>query len=547
MQIRQEHDALIVESERFTARLDGAALTSFVERSTGTEFCRRETKPFPLELYYVHGEALGADKLQQVAVSVLSPTAARVVITGSESERELFIRLDAQTGDLCVKPAGLSARRGLASVRWNVAFAAEAALILPCVNGILVRKDNAFPTDDRFAWPWRWNAQLAIAQGPGCTMMVHSEDTACKFKALNLSRQNGLTTLGFESEQVGPLWENRNAGGVEWRLNVYEGDWHKPATRYRDWLRDTYALEAKRAPRPAWVEDISFSVGWAGAEPAVLDALARLYPPQKTLIHLSHWRTSRYDVDYPNYVPTPKALAYLNKANEMGFKVMPHFNYFGCYMDHPLFKELRHWQIRDPYRNHPQGWYYPFDTHEYTKMAYIHPGLARWRRILIDALLKACAELSAPAAFIDQTLCTWNTDNGLVENMTTIEGMRELQEELAAVRPDLVLAGEGLTEISFQRECFGQGHIHDGWGDLAPHHIEAAHPICSYLWGGHTRLVGYYHLRPASKDVDTGIEVYRRMGAIPTLICDDPALISMDQPAVKKLTELAESYSSSRT
>jgi len=190
-------------------------------------------------------------------------------------------------------------------------------------------------------------------------------------------------------------------------------------------------------------------------------------------------------------------------------------------------------------RNEPEGWYWPPQTHDYTRMAYIHPGLGLWRRTLIDAVREACAGLQAPAAFLDQTLCTWNTDNGLVENLTTAAGLRKMQEEFSAIEPGLVLAGEGLNEISFQRQCFAQAHIHDGWGELQDRHIPAAHSICAFLWQGHSRLVGYYHLGPQDKDAEIGIEVYRRMGALPTLICNDPALIQADQPVVKRLLELA--------
>ena len=200
---------------------------------------------------------------------------------------------------------------------------------------------------------------------------------------------------------------------------------------------------------------------------------------------------------------------------------------------------MRDWQIRSVGRNEPEGWYWPPQTHDYTRMAYIHPGLGLWRRTLIDAVREACAGLQAPAAFLDQTLCTWNTDNGLVENLTTAAGLRKMQEEFSAIEPGLVLAGEGLNEISFQRQCFAQAHIHDGWGELKDRHIPAAHSICAFLWQGHSRLVGYYHLGPQDKDAEIGIEVYRRMGALPTLICNDPALIQADQPVVKRLLELA--------
>jgi hypothetical protein len=543
MKLHVDNQTLTVESDRFAARFEDAALVSFAARGTAGEFLRREEEAFPLELVYIGGHTLAEDKHQHVTVRQLSDLAARIIITGNDSDRELFVRLDPDTGDLCVTPAGQSARRGLLAARWNVSFAGEAALLLPCINGILVEAGRGFPGADRFPWPFRWNAQLVVAERNGASMMIHSEDTAFKFKALNLARTGGLTTLGFESEQVGPVWQNRAVGGVTWQLNCYEGTWERPADRYRDWMRTTYQLEAKRINRPAWIDDISFCVCWAQANPTMLDALATIYDPHKTLIHLSKWRTSGYDIDYPDYFPTDDASAFVAKANAMGFKVMPHFNYFACYNEHPSFQKLRDWQIRSVSHNQPEGWYWPPDTHDYTRMAYIHPGLGLWRRTIIDAVRQACAGLGAPAAFIDQTLCTWNTDNGLVENMTTVEGMHRMQEEFAAIQPDTVLAGEGLNEISFQRQCFAQAHIHDGWGDLQPHHAQAAHPICSYLWAGHTRLVGYYHLGPSDQGVDIAIEVYRRMGAIPTFIPrgfgDDPARITKDHPVIRKIIEQA--------
>ncbi len=532
---------------------------------TGTEFCRDDAARYPLELFYTNGDTLSQDKGQRVTVKLLSALAARVILDGDHSSRELFIHLDPETGDLCVRPSGQSARRGLVSVRWNLPFAGEAALILPCVNGTLVETHRPFPPSHRFPWPFRWNAQLAIAERDGVSFMIHSQDTGYRFKALNLAREeNGLSTLGFESEHLGPLADNRNAGGVTWRLNAYDGGWQQPATRYRAWMESAYQLAAKRATRPSWVKDITFSVQWAPADPAYLDALAKIHPPAQTLIHLSHdWRTHHYDVYYPDFTPNERARPFLDKANAMGFKVLPHFNYWGCYDGHPLYQKVRDWQVRDPYTNAPilyqltlddfktfgSHYVHPVftefralgvpDEQVLSRMPYMHAGLSAWRRALIDEVLAACAALGAPGAFLDQTLWTANTDNGLVENMTTAEGLHQLQEELAAIWPDVVLEGEGLHEIAFQRQCFAQAHIHDGWDFLSPHHIDAAHSIGAFLWQGHTRLVGYYHLNPADRDIDIGIEVYRRLGALPTLIVTDPAHIHPEQPVVKRLLELA--------
>jgi len=546
MEIRVEDHSLIVESDRFTARLDGGVLTSLVDRKTGAEFCRKHALPFPLELVYVDKKVAGADKDRQVAVKLMSPQVARVIFNGSDSDRELFVRLDPATGDLCVRPSGQSARPGLQAVRWSIPFARETTLVLPCRNGIEVVSGREVLPAARNRWPSEWNAQLAIAQRDGASMMIHSEDTRFKYKALSYRSDDGLSTLGFESEQVAPLRENRTAGGVEWRINTYDGDWHAPADRYRDWMERTYRLSAKRALRPDWVNNISLAVCWASSNPQLLDSLAKVHPPEETLIHLDQWRTSPYDVKYPEYVPTQQALEYVEKANAMGFKVMPHFNYFSCCKTHPLYKDVQPWHVRDVVDNKPQGWFLPMaGTNSFYQMAYIHSGLAKWRRELIDNVVAACDRVKAPAAFLDQTYHAWNSNPGIVENMTMVEGSWLLQEELSYIRPGLVLAGECLTEISFQREAFAQTHPM-GWGNMQPKHVEAAHPICSYLWKGHTKLIGYIELEPWNPRIETSIAIHRKMGVLPTFVARersaaDPTLLDPTKnPAMKLILEWAQ-------
>jgi hypothetical protein len=534
-------EVLSVTTSKLKARFQGAALVSLIPRDATTEFLHPEAPAAPIDLVYLNGETLGKDKHQSTTVRKISDLAARIEVQGADSDRSILVRIDSETGDLCITPDGLSARRGVRSVRWNMAFHPDSRLVLPCVNGILVQPNREFPRNDWFEWPFRWNAQLVIAEKDDFSLMVHAEDTLQRFKGLNLARSDTRTELGFDSQVPGPAWDNRTAGGIEWRISVSPGDWHAPAGRYRDWLRRVHGLEQKRTSRPEWVDSISLVQCWAPPNMEMLDALAEVHPPEETLIHLSNWRTEKYDVNYPDYTPTEEAITYVKKAKEMGFHVMPHFNYFAVFYQHPFYQKVRDFQIRSIDKNEPMGWHWPPDTHDYTRMGYIHPGLGIWRRKLIDVVLEACDRLETDIAFIDQTLCTWNTDNGLIQGLSTVGGLSVLQEEFHRVRPDLVLVGEGLNEVSFVREAFAQAHIHDGWGDLAQHHVEAAHPICSFLWEGHTRLVGYYHhLNPGNKNVDLCIEVYRRMGAIPTIVTKNPDHLRDPGDAAKRILELAK-------
>ena len=67
----------------------------------------------------------------------------------------------------------------------------------------------------------------------------------------------------------------------------------------------------------ASTQKISLAVSWASTNPQLLDGLAKLHPPEETLIHLDHWRTDPYDINYPAYEPTPATRAYLEKARAL--------------------------------------------------------------------------------------------------------------------------------------------------------------------------------------------------------------------------------------
>jgi len=530
---------LTVRTATVEAGFDGPVLRSIRPAGGDVEFVSPAATGPGIDLLYLDGGLLNVDKHQKIAVRRISERAARIEVSGADTTRTLLVVADADTGDIRITPDGLSNRRALRAVRWTLPLHAECTVTLPCVNGLQFRADQPYPPTNRFDWPCNWNAQLAIATRSEFSLMVHGEDRAYRYKALQLTRHADRTELGFDSESPGPLWDNRTAGGIEWRLNVYPGDWRVPAERYKRWMIAAYDLAEKRRHRPEWVRNISLAVCWANAIPDMLDALAAVHPPSQTLIHLSGWRTDKYDVNYPDYVPTEQTLAYMAKARDMGFHVMPHFNYFSVYYQHPFFQVVRDFQLRTIDKNQPDGWHWPAETHDYTRMAYIHPGLGTWRNKLIDVVGEACGQTGTDVAFIDQTLCTWNADNAIIQGMTTIAGLHKLQEQFAAVHTGLVLAGEGLNEISFQRQCFAQGHILQGWGPLEQTHVEVQHGICQFLWGDHTRLVGYYHLSPGAADFDKGIEIYLRMGAIPTLITNNPKDLREPAPLTQRILEQA--------
>lgn len=545
MKMTVRDGVLIVRSKRFTAEFRDGVLRRLTDRPSGTEFLPppppakakpdSAPEPFPVELHYQDKSTLGLDADGKVRTKLLSDRAARIAFGGRGADRELLLRLDEGTGDLCVRPGGQSVRAGLLAARWNVTFAPEAVFVLPVDGGRTFRAGMRVQMQDRNPWPSRWNAQLAIVQRPKASLMVHSEDTRYRYKALTVRRDGPRVSLGFESENTGPVAGKRTAGGVTWRINTYPGSWRAPADRYRTWMEKTYDLKAKRARRPAWAKEVTLAVCWVGNDPRLLAPLAKINPPAKTLIHQDRWRKDPYDVNYPDYTPSAEGRAFIQKALDMGFRVLPHANYFACWNRHPLFARIKAWQARDVFTGEPIYW--RPGARGKAHMAYIHPGLGLWRRTLIDNVVAACRDLKVPGVLLDQTYHAWNTQNGVVEGATMVEGLHRLQEEFAAAAPDLVIAGENLTEISFQRQAFAQLHL-PGWRSPDQSHLKTSHPICSYLWQGHSRYIGYLGVEPTNRGLAMAVATYRRLGVLPSLIARghvaaNPQLIAPDSPAMK--------------
>ena len=123
-------------------------------------------------------------------------------------------------------------------------------------------------------------------------------------------------------------------------IDAHEGGWQVPAGVYREWLLREVGAGQLQSLRPAWAGDICLALQWAGNNPDVLDAVAKVIAPAKVLIHHAAWRADPYDVNYPEYRAGKGGAAFIRKGREMGFRVMPHFNFFAIDPNHPAFASL---------------------------------------------------------------------------------------------------------------------------------------------------------------------------------------------------------------
>ena len=131
--------------------------------------------------------------------------------------------------------------------------------------------------------------------------------------------------------------------------------------------------------------------------------------------------------------------------------------------------------------------------------------------------------------------------NAGVPGYGTADQLAFLRSRGVTLAPDLVIAGENLTEISFQRQAFAQLHL-PGWRRPSPILVKTAHPICAYLWMGHSRYIGYLGVEPNNRFLKAAIEAYKKLGVLPSLIARgnvarNTKLIDPGSPGMKKMLE----------
>lgn len=436
--------------------------------------------------------------------------------------------IDATNGDLIVEQtarspkSGPGAKPGMWGVSWSIGEIPEDfSIIVPSRSGI--RLDAKAPGDRHvFDYPQGWEAQLVIIEGKGHGFYVFADDPACRFKRLTVTRTTGRWRLQFTTINDAPFDALTDCQSVRWHLNCYGGDWRVPARRYRDWMRANFQSETVADRRPAWAKDIRACV-IEGMSIPLIEELAKRLDPKQTLLYIPDWRKAGYDRNYPDYtLPRDEFGPFLDRAHELGFRVMPHVNYFGVDPLNAEYEDFRRFHVRSPWGDHDHEWWDWDRAKPPIKFAYINPASAKWRKRFVGAMAELCRRFPIDALHLDQTLCIYNDHNGRIDGMNMTEGNIALHRDLRAALPDVAISGEGLNEVTCRYESFAQRHV---WGldhsegTWNESWLARAHPICSYLFLPHTTIYGYLGMAPPDADqlYAAWNEAYEHFGVIPTL------------------------------
>jgi hypothetical protein len=552
---------LHVETATLTAVIENGFLTSLRSKSSGEEFLatRQPSEPSAVQLIYRRDEAVGIDQNRygSILCRKLSDTRAEFIFHNWDGDGVCAISVDPESGDLIVAPSAYSSRPGVRACRWTLrALRPDLELVAPLFQGVRLKLDDPLLRESRWPWPASWEAGFVILQSKNGGFWIHTQDSSYRYKALRTGSKSDPFALCFDTEAYGPVDDNLSAGGLEWRINVFAGDWRTPAGQYRDWLWRAYGLDAAERSRKAWVRDLRLALSWCPNDPEILTALAKRVPPSRILLHFHNWRTDPYDENYPTFQANDQARAFIARGAAMGFRVMPHFNSIDMDPTHPVYTRVRDFQYRDIESGKIQGWSWVngkvlgvpesnaarLEHRDKKVMVKIHPGLGAWRSILSQSVLEAATALSLETVFLDVTLNTFNLHNSLVDGMTSSEGMKRLIDQVASLGPGLVVGGEGLNETTAQSLSLAQVHLFRSW-QTSTEGLERTGgcPLGEFLLGRLCRSFGYSSLGGRNADEQLRMRIHEEHGAIPTITVRSAAEIANPNPAVERILQAAGS------
>lgn len=454
-------------------------------------------------------------------------------------------------GDVILTQTGLSEVPGVAEIYWGISGvnASDTSLIVPGASGVEI--DSSYKLDGyEFQWPMTWEAQMMIIKTPKGGFLIWSDDTDFRFKDFQYRRREGRWELRFGTQNVAPFDDLKEVSSVAWRITAFRGDWTVGAQIYKEWMGENLGLSPLLG-EVSWAKDIRFVV-IMNVEKNLLLPLSEQVNSSATLLYVPNWRFYEYDRNYPNYTASPQFPEFLSEAHRLGFRVMVHTNYFGVSPDHPLYSDMKKYQMRDPFSGNLLWW-------EWTRadpaiyIAYINPASAEWRSIFVQTLKEVKERYGVDAFHLDCSWAVWNDANGPIDGLTSTQGNLELHRQLHEAMPDVAFSGEGLNELTIRYERFAQRHVILGIDHVAQtwdsNLIDHLHPISAFLFCPYNIMYGY--LGVCNPDSYPGLwhawdTSYESLGVVPTLWLFRKDDLERPGPEMKGLLTKARYYTLAR-
>jgi hypothetical protein len=164
-------------------------MTSLKSKISGEEFIKifGVGNYSALQIIYPNEEVVEFDEknFSELSYHQVSDQPAEIIFHSWHGDGVITIYTDDETGDLIIEPSAYSSRPEVLACRWNIpGIRPDLQLVAPFFQGIKLKLDDSLIAGSRWAWPFYWEAGLAILQSAKGGFFIHTRDTHYKYKAL---------------------------------------------------------------------------------------------------------------------------------------------------------------------------------------------------------------------------------------------------------------------------------------------------------------------------------------------------------------------------
>ncbi len=533
--IQVSNGLLVVTTRSIQVAFEGYTIASMKNLLTGeTHIANPGPGLIDLNLENATGQLLqpGSWTLQSDAST--GQQVGTLSISDSQRQVTMTVGLDPNSDDVIVRLGGTSAVPGVRGLLWGLqGFNQSGRFILPAHGGIYFDANAPSPTFS-FAYPTHWEAQFAIYQSAAGGVLLYARDPKPYYKQIQGSNLLGALEMDVETFALAPWATATSVPTVEWHLKAFQGGWQGAVDAYSAWSQTAFP-GLSQYTRPAWTKNIRNVINVDEPDTSLLDAIAAQLDPSKTLINLLGWRASIFESNYPDYTPAAQTKPFVQYAHQLGFHVMLHTNIDGVSLDNQYFTAMSQFQQRDPGTGDLVYWPFgvwpagPPPPAYILVYAFLSPAASAWRSLYLQSIDNAIQTVQPDALHLDAGGIMLNDGNGLIEGMTTIEGMRQFHRDILTLYPQLALGYESMTETIASFQSFAQR-----WPAEFP-----GHPVVIYMLRNQPMSYGFLaQPNPDEAGFINYIRHYEPQGVMPAITIGNADDLSPNHPITSKIVQM---------
>jgi hypothetical protein len=437
--------------------------------------------------------------------------------TFADETFSLEIAVEAGSGDLLVTPVGASGDPGVFSAALTVtALAPEVTVEAPIFEGVRLDR-HMQPVLSSIRWGCFWDYGFVALNGQKTGAIgLWCQDAELRYhkQLFYLVNDQGLS-LSLAGLNLPPFAGLKEARPMTWRLQAFDKSWAQAAARFRDWR----TKNVKIAPRPEWVQKLSFlSRGGQHASANMMTNPEKFFENtgmDRVISWASDVRGAGFDKNHANNTPYPGFREDMKAWQAKNRKLMVYL--IPVIMWGPKPETDRERQGLAFAKEAMVRAAFSEDANEIHKSRQLNLASPQWQRWFLDWVKEYIQDYGCNGIYHDMGHVNQIEARGLINGMTFPQGLADYFYKAATENPGSIHGAEHLTEVnsvgvSLGLGCgilWGEPGLKDrriaGPGTMNWQRIKRASPLSNALHYPHSAIFAFPHF---SELTTHGIEAF---------------------------------------